>query len=173
VDVHIEHAVRFIEELPPEACSVVDLGSGGGLPGLVIAALNPDRSVMLVDRRQRSVDFLRRAVAALGIEERCVVMEADAAVLGRDLAYREQADAVVARSVDAPGVTAELAAGLVRVGGMVLVSEGPDGGRHRWPTDELLELGLRRIHGGSLTKLEKVAPLRARFPRLRQRRPLF
>jgi 16S rRNA (guanine527-N7)-methyltransferase len=173
VEQHLVQAERFLDEVPPEAMTVVDLGSGGGLPGLVIAVRCHACRVLLVDRRQKATDFLRRAVTALELGERCQVVERDAAELGRDPAYREHADVVTARSVDAPGVTVELASALVRVGGVILVSEQPDGGRGRWPEQGLLAVGLRRRHGGAVTRLEKVAPLSERYPRRGRHRPVF
>ena len=47
---------------------LVDLGSGGGLPGLVLADAYPERAITLVDRREKRTDFLRRAVRRLGWE---------------------------------------------------------------------------------------------------------
>ena len=60
----------------------VDLGTGGGIPGLVLAAMTPWRW-LLVDRRDRRVVFLQWAVRQLGLEERVEVVLSDAADLGR------------------------------------------------------------------------------------------
>ena len=57
-----------IAELAPEARTWVDLGSGGGFPGIVIAAERPETQVTLVESDQRKCVFLRRAAKVLGID---------------------------------------------------------------------------------------------------------
>jgi 16S rRNA (guanine527-N7)-methyltransferase len=57
-----------MDRMLPEVSSMVDLGSGAGFPGLPIALLHPERSVTLVDSRERSHHFQRAAVRELGIE---------------------------------------------------------------------------------------------------------
>lgn len=63
-----------ITELFPPAARVVDVGSGAGLPGLVIAIQRPDLRVDLVEPLQRRVDFLSFAVRELGLGERVQVI---------------------------------------------------------------------------------------------------
>ena len=55
--------------------TVVDLGSGGGVPGLVIADARPDLRLVLVDRRATRTDHLRRLVGRLGLADRVEVVE--------------------------------------------------------------------------------------------------
>ena len=55
---------------PASAGTVVDLGSGGGVPGLVIARARPDLRVVLVDRRSSRTDHLSRLVRRLGLDDR-------------------------------------------------------------------------------------------------------
>lgn len=57
-----------IEVLLPRSASVVDLGSGAGLPGLVLAIARPDLQVTLVEPMARRTQFLDEAVARLGLE---------------------------------------------------------------------------------------------------------
>ena len=87
----IEQARRFVNAVPDASRLVIDLGSGGGLPGLVLAhGLPGEAHVVLVDRRERSTDFLRRAVSALGLGARTTVVAADATELGHDPRWRGQ-----------------------------------------------------------------------------------
>ena len=73
-----EHAAAFATALGPlaDGARLIDLGSGGGLPGLVLADLLPRCSIVLVDRRQKRTDFLQRAIRRLG-HEHVQVREAD------------------------------------------------------------------------------------------------
>lgn len=148
VDV-VAHAQGFVGALVEVSGLVVDLGSGGGVPGLVIAWQRTDLEVMLVDRRRGRADHLHRLVGRLGLARRVTVACSEAADVGARLGDR-RADAVVARSFGAPLLTATAAAPLLRAEGRLVVSEPPDGGPgdSRWPPVDLGRLGLRRIDHG-------------------------
>lgn len=140
LDEAIRHAEQYVAALPADVSTVADLGSGGGLPGLVIAVRRPDVHLVLVERRQARADLLRRAVAALGVADRAEVVSTDVAVVAADRPH--QFDAVTARSFAAPPVTARWAGVLLRPGGLLVVSEPPTDLAERWPTDLLTEHGL-------------------------------
>ena len=127
---HREHAAAFValvrEELgaqPPDR--FLDLGSGGGLPGLVLAEALPDTPGTLLDSQHRRTAFLERAVAELGWEDRITVANARAEDAARDPAHRGRYGLVVARSFAGPGITAECAVGFLSAGGRLIVSEPP------------------------------------------------
>jgi 16S rRNA (guanine527-N7)-methyltransferase len=75
--------------------SVLDVGSGAGLPGLPLAIVRPDLQVILLEPLARRVDFLNETVSALGISDRVSV------VRGRAEDYKSQADVVTSRAVAA------------------------------------------------------------------------
>ncbi|MFP4310383.1 MAG: 16S rRNA (guanine(527)-N(7))-methyltransferase RsmG [Nitriliruptoraceae bacterium] len=66
---HIPESIRLAMQLPRSERSLrlLDVGSGGGLPGLVIALERPDLEVELLDAKQKKVEFLRQAASALGL----------------------------------------------------------------------------------------------------------
>jgi 16S rRNA (guanine527-N7)-methyltransferase len=171
---HIVHARRFLEVLRP-AGRLVDLGSGGGVPGLVLAAALADTDVVLLDAGVSRTDFLRRVVARLGWAERVTVVTGRAEEVGRDPAWRGSADAVVARSFGDPAVTAEGAAPLLRVGGQLVVSEPPVPVPDRWPAEGLEVLGLVTDEDTApgFVSFTQVRACPDRFPRRRMRPPLF
>jgi hypothetical protein len=174
VEPHVDHATRFAAALRPVS-RLVDLGSGGGLPGLVLAALRPSVEVVLVDARTNRTDFLERAVGRLGWHDRVRVVAARAEVLGRTPVWRGKAGAVVARAFGSPSVTAECAAPLLAVGGQLLVSEPPAPPADRWSATGLALVGLRldaeTVPG--LASCTQVEPCPERFPRRRRQPPLF
>jgi 16S rRNA (guanine527-N7)-methyltransferase len=108
-----------VAELVPRPCSLVDLGSGAGLPGIVLAMLLPDVSVTLLEPMQRRVVFLTECVAAVGLVNATVLR-------GRaeDWAGKLAADVVTARAVAPLARLVPLALGLVRPGGIVLAVKG-------------------------------------------------
>src|SRR5690606_21610438 len=118
----------------PTGSRIVDLGSGGGLPGLVLADRYRECEVLLVDRRAKRTDFLERAVQRLRYEHvtvRCV----DARAVRRGVAHGELTPfaAVTARGFGPPELTLRLAAGLCADAGQIVISEPPSG--DRWPPD--------------------------------------
>lgn len=120
----------------------VDLGTGAGLPGLVLAVAFASTAWMLVDGRERSTRFVAAAVAELGLEERVEVRTVRAEELGRLPAHRARHRLVVARGFGPPAVLAECAAPLLAVGGRLVVSEPPEPSAERWPAEPLARLGL-------------------------------
>lgn len=109
--------------------TVLDLGSGGGLPGLVLAVSWPHTRLTLLDAQHRRIAFLTEAAARLGVSTRVAMLEGRAEDLGHRPTWRGQFDAVVARSFGRPAVTAECAAPFLRPGGILVVSEPPAGAR--------------------------------------------
>jgi len=178
VEPHIRHAEVFLRALDGTEGTVVDLGSGGGVPGLILAVARPDLHLVLLEARARRCAFLEVALQALGLEGE--VVEGRAEVIGRSH-RRGTADAVVARSFGLPATTAECASPLLRAGGRLLVSEPPPPVQPgRWPAADLRPLGLfvaeRVGDGPSVQVLEQLAPCPDEFPRrdgLPGKRPLF
>jgi 16S rRNA (guanine527-N7)-methyltransferase len=125
----IDHSTAFVDAVAGVAGTVVDLGSGGGVPGLVIAWRRPDLRLILVDRRTTRTDHLRRLVIRLGLGDRVDVLAADARELPRLLG--RPVEAVVARGFGAPDVVLDAARPILAETGIVIVSEPPEG-PDRW-----------------------------------------
>jgi 16S rRNA (guanine527-N7)-methyltransferase len=102
----------------------LDLGSGGGLPGLVIAVLRPDVSVLCLDARAKKVRFVQSAVEALSLAN-VSTRAGRAEMLAREPRLRAAVDVVVCRAVGQTHVVAELARGFLRDGGSLSVIKGP------------------------------------------------
>lgn len=169
-----------VRELAGERARVLDLGAGGGLPGLVLATALPQLSLSMLDANHRRCAFLEEAVVRLGLTNAEVLEgRAEALVLPQ---RREAFDLVVARGFGPPAVTAECAAPYLRVGGHLLVTEPPEATEtaKRWSEAGLglLGLGPARLLEGSpaAVALEKTAACPERFPRrdgVAAKRPLF
>jgi 16S rRNA (guanine527-N7)-methyltransferase len=108
-----------VAELVPDQCLLADLGSGAGLPGIVLALLRPEADVILVEPMARRVAFLTECVQELGLLRVQVVR-------GRaeDLAGDISADIVTSRAVAPLAKLAGWAVGLCRPGGTVLAIKG-------------------------------------------------
>jgi 16S rRNA (guanine527-N7)-methyltransferase len=163
---------------------LVDLGSGGGLPGLVVAREWPEARIVLLEANGRRATFLGRAVASLGLAGRVAVEHRRAEAFGQMPERRGTFDLVLARSFGPPGVVAECGAPLLKTGGWILVSEPPgqgiDEAAARWPREPLALLGLapgERIREEfKYRALRQSEPCPPRFPRrngVPAKRPLF
>jgi 16S rRNA (guanine527-N7)-methyltransferase len=157
IDGQRAHAEAFLGALEGAPSCAFDLGSGGGVPGLVLALALPDTRWVLVDAMTKRTTFLAEAVAELGLADRVEVLTARAEELVP--AHRAVADLVVARGFGPPAVLAECAAPLLAVGGQLVVSEPPGGAPSRWDAAALAVLGLA---------VEAVLPGPPAFVRLRQ-----
>ncbi len=139
----VTHARQFVTGVDQVTGSVVDLGSGGGLPGLVLAFDRPDLGVTLVDRRQKRSDFLERAVARLGMSARVTVVGGDAHWFAEQMSGAF--DGVTARGFGPPDETLRVAARCCAPDGLIVISEPPAGSSplERWTSDLLDTLDLR------------------------------
>jgi hypothetical protein len=185
---HAEHAGGFAAawravvgpDAPESAC---DLGSGGGVPGLILATgCWPTTRWTLLDAMGKRCEFLEEAVAALDLEARVVVACGRAEQLGRPGApLRGAFDLVTSRGFGRPSTTAEAAAGLLRTGGHLVVSEPPDGDGSRWDVDGCSRVGLHplrvvRSDVASFMVLRQEQAPEDRYPRSpkgQSRAPLF
>jgi 16S rRNA (guanine527-N7)-methyltransferase len=201
LDTHISHAQGFadaaeslqLEETPETASPVgigdgrwMDLGSGGGIPGLILAHRWPHREVVLLDSNERRAGFLLEVVQDQGWGSRVIVVTDRAEVAGRTEGLRGAFSLVVARSFGSPPVTAECAAPFLQVGGSLIVSEPPrdeasaEAPATRWPDEGLAAVGLqcraqwRTSYGYQILRQVSVCP--DRFPRrvgIPAKRPLY
>lgn len=177
VERQITHARQFLPLLEPPGAAV-DLGSGGGIPGLVLAAATPDRSWLLLDVNRRRTSFLARTVAALGWSSRVEVLRAPAEAAAHETRFRGRFAVVVARSFAPPAVTAECAAGFLQLQGRLVVAEPPVAA-DRWPPDGLAAVGLEPDAPGTGTAMavmSRTRPCPPEYPRQwreMQRHPLW
>jgi 16S rRNA (guanine527-N7)-methyltransferase len=133
-DRHLLNCAVVAELIEQRQGTLVDLGSGAGLPGLVLAMVLPDTAVTLLEPMERRCRFLTECVTELGLANVSVLR-----ARAEDVTI--STDVVTARAVAPLPRLAELAVGMVRPGGMVLAIKG------RTAAEELKAAGsvLRRI----------------------------
>src|SRR2546429_2371806 len=117
----IEDALVLLDHLG-EARKLVDVGSGGGLPGLPLKIARPELAVTLVEADSGKAAFLVQACARLGLFDVEVVARR-AEEVGHDARYRESFDLAVARALAPLPVLVELCLPLVRIGGKLLAQK--------------------------------------------------
>jgi 16S rRNA (guanine527-N7)-methyltransferase len=109
-----------VADLIPMGASVVDVGSGAGLPGMVLAVVRPDLTVTLVEPLARRTNFLMEAVAALGLDRTTVVRARAEECVGK----LPGADVVTARAVAPLDRLAGWCLPLAAAGGRLLALKG-------------------------------------------------
>jgi 16S rRNA (guanine527-N7)-methyltransferase len=102
---------------------LIDVGSGGGLPGIPISIAHPDLRVTLLEATEKKARFLEYVKAELQLQN-LTVLNDRAETAGRDSRYRETFDLATARALAALPVVLEYCAPLVRLEGKVLAMKG-------------------------------------------------
>jgi 16S rRNA (guanine527-N7)-methyltransferase len=180
----LEDSLVLLDFLPPGLLRVIDVGSGGGLPGLPLRLARDDLRLTLLEANQRKAAFLVQAAAKLGLGDvEVVALRAEEA--GHDPRHREVYDFALARALAPLPVLVELCLPFVALGGRLLAMKtdaaaeaesakaaiGRLGG-------ELVEIGSAASSARSLGQVvvvEKVRPTPPEFPRragVPSRRPL-
>ncbi|MBR3494304.1 MAG: 16S rRNA (guanine(527)-N(7))-methyltransferase RsmG [Clostridia bacterium] len=128
----------------PETGSLIDVGTGAGFPGMVLALARPDLRVTLLDALGKRLDFLAAVAEAVGARN-VTLVHARAEDAARQPAHRGQYDRAAARAVAQLPVLLEYLLPYVRIGGAALCWKGPS-------VLQELEAGRRAAHllGGSL-----------------------
>ncbi|GAA1366679.1 16S rRNA (guanine(527)-N(7))-methyltransferase RsmG [Catellatospora chokoriensis] len=139
-DRHLLNCAAVAELISPSA-TVVDVGSGAGLPGIVLAVARPDISVILVEPLARRTAFLEEAVAALGLTGQVTVVRGRA----EEQIGQLSADVVTARAVAPLDRLAGWCLPLASLGGRLLALKGVSA------ADEIVEHGdaVARLGGGT------------------------
>ena len=155
--------------------ALIDVGSGPGIPGVVIAVVRPDVRVTLLDSDSHKAGFLTHVAGMLGLSSLTVVNRR-AEEAGHDPLLREQFDIATARALAPAAALCELTLPFVRVGGIVaaLVADSPVAARDARSAAALLGGGAPVARPGVLL-VPKAALTPARFPRragVPARRPL-
>ncbi len=166
--------------------SLLDLGSGGGFPGLTIAAALPADRVLLVDSIAKKVGFLATVIEATGLGRTVAAEAVRAEALAHDPRDREAWPAVTSRAVAALSELVEVGLPLVEPGGILvawkrlpldeeLAAAGPALDALRAGRLEVLDPGVPGLEAHRLIVVERAGPIDPRYPRdpaERRQRPL-
>ncbi len=116
--------LKYCPDLP-ETLSVIDVGTGAGFPGMVLAILKPDWQITLLDSLQKRINFLETLAHSLALENvRCIHSRAEEG--GQNAMLREQFDLATARAVANLPLLCEYCLPFVKVGGWFLPMKGAD-----------------------------------------------
>jgi 16S rRNA (guanine527-N7)-methyltransferase len=165
--VHLEDSLAALPLLESLPGPIIDVGSGGGAPGIPLAGALPEREITLLEANRRKAEFLERAAVDFP-NVRVVRGRAEE----QDL---ERFGVALAKALAPPPVAAEWCLPLVEVGGAAILWVGPSASRAA-AAAAAAKLGAAssETHAGLLV-LRKIAPTPAGFPRragVARKRPL-
>ena len=168
VEALIADAAVLVEASWIGITSVIDIGSGGGLPAIPLAVAMPQVEFTLLEANDRKCAFLEHVAAALNLTN-VVVAAGRAEELGHRPTLREQFDRAISRAAARPEVLLELALPFVRTGGDLVAQVSPLDPLVLEPAARLLGGGTPRLEhpagGHALLVVPKLAPTPTRFPR--------
>lgn len=147
-DVYIKHfldsmlGMRFIKE----NCSVIDIGSGAGFPGVVLKIMDSSLNLTLVDSLQKRVSFLKELCKKLEISAQCIHARAEDYILNN----REKFDIAVSRAVANLTTLCEWCLPYVKVGGLFIAYKGANIDEEIAGAQDAI-----RILGGRIEKVEQ------------------
>lgn len=143
---HFEDSLALLdyEAVWDGVCSVIDIGTGAGLPGIPLAMAMPGIQFTLVDATTKKVAFVNEAIQMLGIRN-AIAVQGRAEELGHMGEYRERYDLCVSRAVAGLATLAEYCLPFVTVGGRFVAYKSASAG------DEIAASGaaLKRLGGGT------------------------
>lgn len=179
---HVFDSLTLIPMLAalPEGASVIDVGSGGGLPGVPLAICVPAVKFTLLEATGKKTDFLRGVVGALGLSNVRVVAEraevaaqdrGERGASGREGGHREAYDAVMARAVGRLPTLLELTVPFAKIGAPILLIKGEQAATEVEEAKGALHL-LKAVHvdtiatpTGRVVVIEKGASTPKLYPR--------
>ena len=170
--------IRSAQDGPGQpGLQLIDVGTGGGFPGLALAIALPGARLTLVDSVQRKIEAVRAMAAALGLEDRLEFCSDRIETLGRSKPWRGRYDWALARAVAPAPVVAEYLVPLLKPTGQALLYRG------QWSSDDeqqltaaaaLLKARVSAVEGTELPagrgqrhaiSLSPIAPCPMRYPR--------
>lgn len=122
---HIADSLRLLKYMNGKkpVKSIIDVGTGAGLPGVPLAVACPDCEIILLDSQRKRCDFLEKVCQKLGLENAEVVWgRAEEAAHNEE--YRERQDMAVARAVAPMPVLLEYLSPLTKMGGTIVAMKG-------------------------------------------------
>lgn len=105
--------------------SIIDVGTGGGFPGVPLAIVSPDKEFLLADSLNKRLKVINELASEIGIEN-VVTVHGRAEELARNKKYRESFDLCISRAVANLAVLSEYCLPFIKIGGFLLAYKGPD-----------------------------------------------
>ncbi len=120
---HFIDAIAPLEHIPSQG-HLLDIGTGGGFPGLPLKIMRPKQTMTLIDSVRKKVNFVRHVIRQISLDE----IEAShirAEVLADTVSTEDKFDIIVCRALSDPLAAMELSTPLLASGGRIVLYQGP------------------------------------------------
>jgi 16S rRNA (guanine527-N7)-methyltransferase len=175
IEKHIQDSIQVLDWVPLEGLDVIDIGSGAGFPGLVLAIVCPQSRLTLVESDLKKSDFLHFVGKELGLDNLRVIRER-VEILGQSKQHRASYDVCTSRAVAAMRVVLEYGIPLLKPGGKVLLWKGSSYQQEITEAEVALEIlggkikdvfsyNLMQERDRVIVAVEKVRRTPAKYPR--------
>ncbi|MDI3533962.1 MAG: rRNA (guanine527-N7)-methyltransferase [Thermosediminibacterales bacterium] len=166
IEIIIKHFIDslscFLIEDFFDRCSVIDVGSGGGFPGIPIKIIKPSLRLTCLDSSLKRVEFLKKVVEELNLDD-VNVIHGRAEEVAHEKLYREMYDKVVARAVAHLRILVEYCIPFLKTGGSFICLKGPGAYKEMEESDRAI-----RLLGGIIDKKKEF-----QLPYLNEKRVLI
>lgn len=174
INKHILDSLAMVQELDRQIETILDLGTGGGFPGIPLAIMHPEKQIVLMDATAKKLKVVKQMADTLGLTN-VTILQGRAEELGKQSRYREQFDVVVSRAVAHFAILAELAIPLVKKGGFFFAMKGRNYQSEMLNADkQCKQLGSKIVayhpytiddNQNVIIKIKKEAPTPIKYPR--------
>jgi 16S rRNA (guanine527-N7)-methyltransferase len=175
IEQHVRDSLQLLEWVNLVNLEVIDIGSGAGFPGLILAMACPQSRFTLLESDLKKSGFLQMVIEELGLENVLVIRER-AEVLGQDRQYRNSYDVCTNRAVAAMSVVLEYGIPLIKRGGRVFLWKGRNYQQEIAEAEVALEIlggkiedvylyNLRQARDRAIVAVEKVGRTPGQYPR--------
>ncbi len=155
--------------IPPEA-AMLDIGSGGGFPGIPLKVLLPKLSVTLIDASRKKISFLKHVIRTLGLND-IEALHMRAEDLAVHPSYINRFDVIISRALSSLEIFVRLALPLLACGGVIIALKGEV---DKVELDDLRYNVLEKINaGGSVDRLFTISMERYSLPLLNSERSII
>lgn len=174
---HFVDSLTISSLLPKTSCSLIDVGTGAGFPGVPLGIVRKDIKITLLDSLNKRVVFLKALCKDLGLKADIVHGRAELA--GRNNLMREKFDVATARAVASLPVLCEYCVPFVRIGGRFIAMKGPTGETEVETAQEAVSIlgakysftdhhniGVQREINRSLLVYDKIKHTPPQYPRM-------
>ena len=123
----VKHFLDAIAPLPhiPNQGALIDIGTGGGFPGIPLKVMRPDQPMTLIDSSRKKISFVKHIIRQLGLQKiEALHTRAQSLVLTDD--HRGRYHVIVSRAVAEPAAILEIASGLPAPGCRIIIYQGPN-----------------------------------------------
>ncbi|MFZ7119737.1 MAG: 16S rRNA (guanine(527)-N(7))-methyltransferase RsmG [Eubacteriaceae bacterium] len=145
----IDSIIMLDKSILENGNNVIDIGTGGGFPGIPLKIVYPELKITLVDSVEKKIKFVERACNKFNIDVKLIHERIEN--IGRNIEHREKYDIVVSKALASLQILSELSLPLLKVGKVMITSKGPKLSEEVEKSNNAL-----KVLGGEITSIKEM-----------------